>query len=123
MSLAAMLAADKDAVICDLAETYGIFDYKALPVNMLAVLVLGLRENSRIKTKMHGYERREIPLDVLMAKCVDYLALLLYVWAHGKNDALPEMMIDYMFNGGDEEKGGFETFEEYEAARQRFFKD
>ena len=54
MMLVGMFNLDKQALICDLAETYGIFDYKALPVNMVALFSLGLRDNSRIKLKMAG---------------------------------------------------------------------
>lgn len=36
-------------MICDLAEYYHIYDYKQLPVETLAILVYGLRDNSRIK--------------------------------------------------------------------------
>ena len=48
-----MMAVDRDAWICDLAETYRIFDYRALPVGLLATLSFGLREDSRIKQKMN----------------------------------------------------------------------
>ena len=47
-----MLGCGKDDVICDLAETYHIFDYKAVPVPLLATLVCGLREDSRIQCRM-----------------------------------------------------------------------
>ena len=49
-----MIATDEDALLCDLAETYGIFDLNALPVETLAALSFGLRQNSRIKRKMEG---------------------------------------------------------------------
>ena len=49
-----MIATDENALLCDLAETYGIFDFNALPVETLAALSFGLRENSRIKRKMSG---------------------------------------------------------------------
>lgn len=49
-----MIAFDKNALICDLAETYNIYDYKSLPVNMVATFSVGLREESRIKMKMSG---------------------------------------------------------------------
>lgn len=54
--LAAALGEDETAVICDLAETYHVLDYRALPVTTLAALVFGLREDSRIKMKMAGLE-------------------------------------------------------------------
>ena len=71
-----MIRIDKDALICDLAENYGIFDYKALPVTMLATLAVGLREESRIKMRLSG--RAAPRRDVLLAAAVDRLSLL--VW-------------------------------------------
>lgn len=47
-----MIAIDEQALICDLAEFYGIFDYKKYPVNLIGTLAYGLRENSRIKLKL-----------------------------------------------------------------------
>ena len=47
-----MMAIDEDAMICDLAETYGILDYRSLPLNTVATLAAGLRDNSRIKMKV-----------------------------------------------------------------------
>lgn len=47
-----MLAADRDALICDLAETYRVLDYRALPVELLATLAAGLRPDARIWQKI-----------------------------------------------------------------------
>ena len=77
MTLAGMLAYDREALICDLAETYHILDYKSVPVEVLSILAAGLRDDSRIKVKMSGFK---ISLDrLLMARMVDSLALL--VWS------------------------------------------
>ena len=43
-----MMAVNRDALICDLAETYGILDCQALPALLLATLSCGLRADSRI---------------------------------------------------------------------------
>lgn len=45
-----MIAADEDALICDLAETYHILDYKALPLRLAATLAAGLPLYSRSKS-------------------------------------------------------------------------
>lgn len=77
MILAGMLAYDRDALICDLAETYHILDYRSIPVGLLSTLAAGLRDNSRIKIKMSGIK---ISLDTWMqARMVDALSLL--VWS------------------------------------------
>lgn len=49
-----MIRLDEDALICDLAETYQIFDYRSLPLKLVATLSAGLRDNSRIKMKASG---------------------------------------------------------------------
>ena len=38
-----------DELVCDMAETYGIFDIKRVPVRLLATLAVGLRDDSRVK--------------------------------------------------------------------------
>lgn len=47
-----MINVDEDALICDLAETYKVFDYRSLPCKMVATFSCGLGENSRIKMKL-----------------------------------------------------------------------
>ena len=44
-----MIALDEDALTCDLAETYGIYEFRLLPPAKIAVLACGLSEDSRIK--------------------------------------------------------------------------
>lgn len=82
-----MVAADEQALICDFAETYHVFDYKALPVTTAALLASGLRENSRIKMILAGITVSQDTL--LLASAVDALHVL--VWTktkdaqHGRN--------------------------------------
>lgn len=71
-----MISTDEDALICDLAETYHIYDYKQLPLSKVAVFSCGLMDNSRIKMKMSD---QSIPLDTLLiAGISDKLSLLLW---------------------------------------------
>lgn len=49
-----MIALDEDALICDFAETYHVFNYESLPVELAAILAAGLREDSRIMKKLMG---------------------------------------------------------------------
>ncbi|MCQ2087970.1 MAG: DUF5361 domain-containing protein [Bacilli bacterium] len=46
------MSLDEEAVICDFAEYYHIYDYKQLPLETVAILVYGLRDYSRIKMKI-----------------------------------------------------------------------
>lgn len=71
-----MIGVDEDALICDLAETYHVLDWRSLPVRLVATLSCGLREDSRIKLKMSG---QKLSLDnTLRAMQVDALNLLLW---------------------------------------------
>lgn len=54
MFLASCIKLDEDALICDFAETYNIYNYRELPLDLVATLCFGLRDNSRIKLKMGG---------------------------------------------------------------------
>ena len=76
-----MIRTDKDALICDLAETYHVYDYKALPASLVASLVVGLREDSRIKMKLSG---AKAPSEIiLLASIIDRLSVL--VWMQTKD--------------------------------------
>lgn len=66
----------EDELICDLAETYGIYNYKELSPMLVATLTIGLRDESRVKMKISG---QRITMDqMLMALIVDDLNLLLW---------------------------------------------
>ena len=113
-----MLKTDREALLCDLAETYGVFDLYALPVPTLAVLAAGLREDSRIKTRLSGVS---VPRkDLLIAAAVDRLSLL--VWGmseeakHGTNR--PKSIVAALL--GEEDSSGdviaFDTADDFNAA-------
>lgn len=71
-----MLATDETALVCDLAESYGIYDYKKYPATTIAMLAVGLRENARIKMKIN---KMAYPLEtMLLASAVDKLSLILW---------------------------------------------
>ncbi len=52
-----MVMTDEDALICDLAETYGIYNYEELPPIRAAVLACGLRANARIMAALSDAAR------------------------------------------------------------------
>lgn len=121
MSLANMVLADEDALVCDLAETYGIFDMWALPAQLVATLAIGLRDNSRIKTKIL---KMEMPLeDYLLAAifdCVNWLC-----WTHTKGaehgNGMPQRIVEVLTQKDQKQNPDeFATFasgEEFEKAR------
>ena len=76
-----MVQEDETALICDFAETYGVLDWKALPLRTAAALASGLRDDSRIKMRLAGVKADQETL--LLAAAVDRLSLLL--WAKTKD--------------------------------------
>lgn len=78
-----MIIEDEDALICDFAETYSIYDYRSLPVELAATLACGLRENSRIMMKLRG---EKVSSDMAM-QAMHLDALNMLVWMQTKDAA------------------------------------
>lgn len=112
-----MIGADRDALLCDLAETYQIYDLKALPVTTLAVLSFGLRPDSRIKMKMAGLTYVS-PL-ILMAHMADTLTLLHHHLFAEKSAKIPSLYTDIINGTMEEETATYESGEAFEEARKR----
>lgn len=120
-----MLSLDEDALICDLAETYGIFDYESLPVQTVATLSIGLRGNSRFKMNAAG---RTLDIsESLLATVADYLAMILWTKTKDgqKNRRRPKSIREAIESGNkkDNEIVGFESVEEFERARESLLKE
>lgn len=49
-----MMELDEDALICDLAEYYNIYEHERIAPLKVAILACGLRDDSRIKMKISG---------------------------------------------------------------------
>lgn len=118
-----MIKTDEEALICDLAETYRIYDYRQLPADKVAVFSVGLRENSRIKLKLSN---QSVSVDLLVqAGILDSLRFL--AWAKtedgqkGRNR--PESIVG-MLTGQEKvkEELGFESGEEFELARNELLR-
>lgn len=115
-----MIKVDEHALICDLAETYQIYDYRIMPPSRVAIFAVGLRESSRIKMKLAG-----LKVDVqtiLQAATVDRLSTL--VWQQSadgqKNKNRPKSILETMLNQETEsEISTFTTGEEFEEERKR----
>lgn len=115
-----MIRFDEDALICDLAETYQIYDYRQLPLQMVAVFSYGLRDDSRIKMSI---SKQSVPLDtLLLAGVSDRLAMLL--WSKtvdaekGRNK--PDSIFDSLTNVKKESSQlTFASGEEFEQMRRK----
>lgn len=71
-----MMNYDRDAIICDLAETYHIYDFRSFSIAYIATLVIGLSDNSRIKRNLNGMK---VGIDTaLLAGMTDRLSMLLW---------------------------------------------
>lgn len=118
-----MIATDEDALICDLAETYHIYDYRRLPANTVAVFCVGLRDNSRIKLAMS--EQKVSTDTLLLAGIWDRLSFL--VWAQTKdgqkNQNRPQSMLDaFISKPKPKEEVAFVSGEEFMKFRNQIVK-
>lgn len=118
-----MIATDETALVCDLAEIYGIFDYRQLPADAVAAFSVGLRDDSRIKMALSG---QKVSLGtILLAGVVDRLSIL--IWQKTKdgqnNSNRPQSLVESLTS---EPKGreevAFETSEDFEKAREEILK-
>lgn len=118
-----MIATDETALVCDLAEIYGIFDYRQLPADAVAAFSVGLRDDSRIKMALSG---QKVSLGtILLAGVVDRLSIL--IWQKTKdgqnNSNRPQSLVESLTSEPKErEEVAFETSEDFEKAREEILK-
>lgn len=112
-----MMATDREALICDLAETYQIYDMRSLPVSLIATLSVGLREDSRIKRKLDRikYSRQEL----LLARIADKLSALIWLWGGYGDIEQPPSILESMLEGKPKETKSefkkYSTSEEFDS--------
>ena len=112
-----MIEFDEAALVCDLAETYQIFDYRSLPVQLVATLSAGLRDNSRIKMRLAGAPASQDIL--LLAAIADRVEMFRYGFSDQKNKP-PVSILEEMY-GKKSANGvrGFDSVDEFEATLAR----
>lgn len=90
-----MINMDSDALECDLAETYQIYDMRAYSPLRIAVFSCGLGDNSRIVMKMTG---QTVPQDrLLLASIAD--ALHSWLWMNSKKGTQkPKSVVNALLN-------------------------
>ena len=116
-----MIKVDENALICDLAETYQIYNYRQLPPLTVAIFAIGLRDESRIKMKLSG---SKVPLNtMLMMVIVDRLNLLL--WSKTKDAEKgrnkPKSIFSDLYNK-ESDVSAFTSGKEFEEERQKLIK-
>ena len=122
MALAGMLNTDEEALICDMAETYHVFDYKALPVRMAALLASGLRDNSRIKMKISGQKASNET--ILTAMAVDRLGQLVWLSTEDGHKGInrPPLITPQLIREDEKDTLTFDSIEEFEEKRKEILK-
>lgn len=117
MILAHLLSDSEDEIICDLAETYHVLNYQELPPDLVATLVIGLPDSSRIKRKL---TKKKTTMEAeLLALIVDLMAT--YMWSRSGRKGTKPPSIYKILTKEDKEKDELEAFdsiEEYEAWRK-----
>ncbi len=118
-----MIAVDEDALICDMAETYNIYNYKSLPVNLAAIFACGLRATSRIKQRLSNINITSEEL--LLAGMFDRLNWL--AWSKTKEGqkgvGAPASIVNILLgNQPSSDVERFSTSSEYETRRQELLK-
>ena len=121
-----MRAVHEDALICDFAQYYHVYEIDSLDVRTAAVLACGLPADSRaFRESSRSKETGINPDSLFKAAVID--AIRNVEWAicqtHSKKRLKrPESVTKKLLGQKDEQHQnvqGFETPEEYEAARQR----
>ena len=112
-----MIELNEDALICDLAETYHIYDYRSLPVKLVATLSAGLRDSSRIK--LLAAESPVSMETIILASIADNLNLLRLGFS--KDSKRKPFLFTDAIAGDAKNKQvvGFRTASEFEAALAR----
>lgn len=113
--LARVIDECEDEMICDLAETYHLFNYQEYPPEMVGTLVFGLRKDSRVKMKLSG--DKITTTEWLLARIADELRD--QSWARSKDGEKgrnrPKHILDQLLGLNKREQyATFETMEEFE---------
>lgn len=105
-------------MICDLAETYGIYDYKAMKPSLIATLAVGLPDTSRVVRKFSGIN---LTIDqMLLALIVDGVNIGAWQRSGAKKSKRPQSIFQKLTKKEQkDELMSFSTPEEFEAWRKR----
>lgn len=113
------MAVCEDELICDLAETYHVLNYRGLSPDLVAVLCFGLRDDSRVKMKIGG--SRITLTQTLLARMTDELSFL--SWAKTKDGQKgrnrPESVLKLLTTDKEDEVESFLTVDDFKKAWEK----
>lgn len=110
-----MIALDEDALICDFAETYGIYSIYEMPVTYIATLAVGLRYDSRIMMAINGLEADIDLKTLLLAHIADYSAKNVYMKTKDAEKGInpPKSFVKILMGNDEEKVKGFESGDDF----------
>ncbi|MCR4805781.1 MAG: DUF5361 domain-containing protein [Clostridia bacterium] len=113
-----MINAGEDLLICDLAEVYGVLDWRSLRLSVAAALSAHLPDDSRIKRKQAGLK---LGLrDTLLASIADSLKYLCWTKTadapKGRNR--PTSVLEALTKEPEEKVTGFDSAAAFRARRE-----
>ena len=118
MLLALFVGRCEDDFICDMAETYHVFNWRGLPLKTAAILAGGLSQDSRSVRKING--QKLTSSEYTQLAILDELRLIRWLntadAAHGKNR--PDSVLETLLKPP-KKATGFATAEEFEAKRKK----
>jgi hypothetical protein len=108
-----------DLLLCDLAETYGIYDMYQYRPFYIGALVAGLRDDSRVKMYLSG--ARVSSDRIIAAYTADRIANLVWMLSKDGQDGFnpPKSMLAVLL-GTDEPAHGYDTPEEFDEAMKKY---
>lgn len=126
MFLAYCIAECEDELICDLAETYHIYDYEGLPPIKVAAFCFGLKDDSRVKMRISN---QRITLNqMLLARIADELAFI--SWSKTvdgqKNRNRPQSVLESLMQANkeiEEENNSYATGNDFMDAWHKIMED
>lgn len=119
MTLALFVGRCEDELICDMAETYHVLNWRELPLKTAAILASGLHQDSRCFRKINGQKLRSD--EYTQISILDELRLIRWLQtsdaAKGKNR--PESILNNLLEPRKSKATGYRTPEEFEATRRK----
>lgn len=114
-----MIAKNENALICDFAETYNIYDYKELPPKQAAIFATGLPADSRIYKHLTGQKHDTETL--LLSHIADAVNTLLWFQTKDghRGTNRPASILEAITKEAESKYAEFTSIEAYEAARKK----